>query len=340
MNKSGRHYCHVCGGRLVRETDDEGNDRDFCQPCSRFFYDNPLPVVSAIVTMDRWILFVRRGKRPYKGLWCLPTGFAESGESIGEAVLRELEEEAGIRGRIAGLVDVDSYRSRYYGDLLFLTFEVEQEGGVLQPGTDTTAVRFFPLDALPRIAFPSNRKAIEAFIRSKEDYWAIVDSFRESVGGGQEGVRKNLLSDRLVGVIEENAESIARNWLKEALTSRSTAGYHLFGRERLFRDVRITNIYEGTSQLQVVAAIGKLLNRSLDPLLAEWEAADYPADMAAEKATLVELTGLLGRAIDGLKLPGEEKIGAQVVREALAQPLRQIADNAGAITSCSSALCS
>jgi len=237
MNKSGRHYCHVCGGRLVRETDDEGNDRDFCRPCGRFFYDNPLPVVSAIVTMDRWILFVRRGKRPYKGLWCLPTGFAESGESIGEAVLRELEEEAGIRGRIAGLVDVDSYRSRYYGDLLFLTFEVEQEGGVLQPGTDTTAVRFYPLDALPRIAFPSNRKAIEAFIRSKEDYWAIVDSFRESVGGGQEGVRKNLLSDRLVGVIEENAESIARNWLKEALTSRSTAGYHLFGRERLFRDV-------------------------------------------------------------------------------------------------------
>jgi hypothetical protein len=82
-----------------------------------------------------------------------------------------------------------------------------------------------------------------------------------------------------------------------------------FNIERLFRDVRITNIYEGTSQLQVVAAIGKLLNRSLDPLLAEWEAADYPADMAAEKATLVELTGLLGRAIDGLKaVPERERV--------------------------------
>jgi 8-oxo-dGTP diphosphatase len=237
MNKPRRHFCHVCGGHIVSKADDEGNERDYCRPCSRFFYDNPLPVVSAIVTMDRWILFVRRGKSPYKGLWCLPTGFAESGESIGEAVLRELEEEAGIRGRIAGLVDVDSYRSRYYGDLLFLTFEVEQEGGVLRPGSDTTAVRYYPSDALPRIAFPSNRKAIEAFIRSKEDYWAIVDSFRQSVGDGQEGGRKNLLSDRLVGVIEENAESIARNWLKETLTSRSTAGYHLFGRERLFRDV-------------------------------------------------------------------------------------------------------
>jgi alkylation response protein AidB-like acyl-CoA dehydrogenase len=56
-----------------------------------------------------------------------------------------------------------------------------------------------------------------------------------------------------------------------------------FNIERLFRDVRITNIYEGTSQLQVVAAIGKLLNRSLDPLFAEWEAAEYPADMAARE---------------------------------------------------------
>jgi alkylation response protein AidB-like acyl-CoA dehydrogenase len=78
-----------------------------------------------------------------------------------------------------------------------------------------------------------------------------------------------------------------------------------FNIERLFRDVRITNIYEGTSQLQVVAAIGKLLNRSLDPLLAEWAAAEYPDDMAAEKATLVELTGVYQRAVDALKAQPE-----------------------------------
>jgi 3-(methylthio)propanoyl-CoA dehydrogenase len=78
-----------------------------------------------------------------------------------------------------------------------------------------------------------------------------------------------------------------------------------FNIERLFRDVRITNIYEGTSQLQVVAAIGKLLNRTLDPLLAEWAAAEYPADMAAEKAILVELTALYQKAVDALKAQGD-----------------------------------
>jgi hypothetical protein len=82
-----------------------------------------------------------------------------------------------------------------------------------------------------------------------------------------------------------------------------------FNIERLFRDVRITNIYEGTSQLQVVAAIGKLLNRSLDPLFAEWAEAEYPADMAAEKATLVELTGVYQRAVDALKAqPERDKV--------------------------------
>jgi alkylation response protein AidB-like acyl-CoA dehydrogenase len=74
-----------------------------------------------------------------------------------------------------------------------------------------------------------------------------------------------------------------------------------FNVERLFRDVRITNIYEGTSQLQVVAAIGKLLNKTLDPLMDEWAAAESPADMAAEKAALVELTELFRKATDAMK---------------------------------------
>jgi hypothetical protein len=82
-----------------------------------------------------------------------------------------------------------------------------------------------------------------------------------------------------------------------------------FNIERLFRDVRITNIYEGTSQLQVVAAIGKLLNHSLDPLLDEWAAIELPADVAAEQATMADLTRRLRAAIDALKAqPDRERV--------------------------------
>ena len=53
------------------------------------------------------MLLVKRKHDPFKGLWCLPMGFAESGESIESAALRELEEEAGIQGKILGLVNVE-----------------------------------------------------------------------------------------------------------------------------------------------------------------------------------------------------------------------------------------
>jgi hypothetical protein len=82
-----------------------------------------------------------------------------------------------------------------------------------------------------------------------------------------------------------------------------------FNIERLLRDVRVTNIYEGTSQLQVVAAIGKLLNRSLDPLLGEWQAAEYPADMAAERELLCDLTRQFDAAVGVLKdLPERDRV--------------------------------
>jgi hypothetical protein len=92
----------------------------------------------------------------------------------------------------------------------------------------------------------------------------------------------------------------------QAMQVHGGVGYtREFDIERLFRDVRVTNIYEGTSQLQVVAAIGKLLNHALDPLLDEWQAAEYPADMATEQARMVELTGLFREAVDGLKAEPE-----------------------------------
>jgi len=232
-----RRFCQACGLPLSRRVED-GLERDYCPRCRRFYYSNPLPVVSAICPQERSILLVKRGRAPYRGRWCLPTGFAETGESIEEAALRELEEETGITGRVLGLVDVCSYRSRFYGDLLFVTFEVEETGGVLKGGSDTVAARYFPVDGLPSLPFLANRRAVTRYRKDKAEYWAIVDSFRDSVSGGGEGRRRpNLLSDRLVEVIEENAASIARRWMEEALTHPSTAGYRLFNQERLFSEV-------------------------------------------------------------------------------------------------------
>ncbi len=99
-----RKYCSQCGEALSIKN--EGDTvRDYCSGCDVYYYDNPLPVASNIVMKNREILLVKRKNVPYKGLWCLPMGFAESGESIENAALRELAEETGIVGQIISLVD-------------------------------------------------------------------------------------------------------------------------------------------------------------------------------------------------------------------------------------------
>ena len=118
------------------------------------------------------------------------------------------------------------------------------------------------------------------------------------------------LAETLTPMVKYAATEMGNRVCYQAMQVHGGVGYmREFNIERLFRDVRVTNIYEGTSQLQVVAAIGKLLNRSLDPLLAEWQAAEYPADMATEKALLTELTGVFDQAVDALKaLPERDRV--------------------------------
>ena len=173
MMPSKRKYCPFCGKLLVTKPEGEVL-REYCPDCERFFYNNPLPVVSSIVEVDRKVLLVKRKLDPGKGEWCLPMGFAESGETIEAATLRELLEEAGLHGKIIAMVDVVSGYSKMYGDLLFITFEAEQIGGKIKAGDDALEVGFFPLDNLPKMAFASNTKAISEYIRSKQDYWAII----------------------------------------------------------------------------------------------------------------------------------------------------------------------
>jgi len=66
------------------------------------------------------------------------------------------------------------------------------------------------------------------------------------------------------------ATEMANSVCYDCIQIHGGTGYmHDFEAERLYRDVRITNIYEGTTQLQVVAAIGGIMKRSLDKRMEE-----------------------------------------------------------------------
>jgi ADP-ribose pyrophosphatase YjhB (NUDIX family) len=234
MKKKKQNYCPHCGEAISIRPEGE-IPRPYCSNCKTYFYENPLPVVSCIHCIDKSILLVKRGNKPYKGNWCLPTGFAETGESIEQAALRELQEESGIEGKIINLVDVDSVKSRHYGDLTFITYEVEKVGGTLFAGDDATEVRYFLIDKLPYLPFKSNEKAIRSFIRNKADYWAIVESF--NLAKEDEGIEQRkrfFLSDRLNEVIEKNADLLAEKWATDVMEKNSTLSYRNLSKEEVF----------------------------------------------------------------------------------------------------------
>lgn len=113
-------------------------------------------------------------------------------------------------------------------------------------------------------------------------------------------------ADRLAAVLTPLAKYYASEMgnrvCYQAIQIHGGTGYmREFNVERHYRDVRITSIYEGTSQLQIVAAIGGLLGHSLDSLLGEWTALDYGAELAALKGQVEEATASFNRCIDHLK---------------------------------------
>jgi hypothetical protein len=95
----------------------------------------------------------------------------------------------------------------------------------------------------------------------------------------------------------------------QAMQVHGGVGYmREFNVERHYRDIRVTNIYEGTSQLQVVAATGKLLGGALNDLLDEWTALEYGPELAPLKNQMSEATALFKQTTLRLKDNAREVI--------------------------------
>jgi 8-oxo-dGTP diphosphatase len=72
----------------------------------RLYPDHPVVGVGAIILRQGKLLLEKRANEPAKGQWTIPGGVVEVGESLQEAVLRETEEETGLKGEKPELLDV------------------------------------------------------------------------------------------------------------------------------------------------------------------------------------------------------------------------------------------
>jgi alkylation response protein AidB-like acyl-CoA dehydrogenase len=136
---------------------------------------------------------------------------------------------------------------------------------------------------------------------------AVADGTAEDVAAARKRLKAaSTLADTLTPIVKYYGTEMGNRVCFQAVQVHGGVGYmREFNVERLMRDIRVTNIYEGTSQLQVVAAIGKLLGHSLDPLLNVWTDMAADSDLAEEKASLEQATDLFRKAVDHLK--GQER---------------------------------
>ncbi|MEM2925906.1 MAG: NUDIX hydrolase [Candidatus Bathyarchaeia archaeon] len=72
----------------------------------RLYPKHPFVGVGAVVQYGDRVLLIRRANEPGKGLWSIPGGLVELGETVREAAKREVEEETGVLVEIGELIDV------------------------------------------------------------------------------------------------------------------------------------------------------------------------------------------------------------------------------------------
>ena len=134
-----------------------------CPHCGYGAYYNPKPVAAAIpVTADGAIILLRRAFDPGKDLWTFPGGFVDLGESVQQAVHREVREELDIAIELGPLVGV---YSRADERIVLIVYAARTDG---RPRTteEASEVETFERAALPwdELAFWSTRDALEDFI--------------------------------------------------------------------------------------------------------------------------------------------------------------------------------
>ena len=163
VNPLNFQFCPKCGSSLAHKfIEQEQTERLICEDCSFIFYINPVPAVAVILMRDRNVLLVKRKFEPRKGMWSLPAGFMEFGETTQQTAIRETKEETNLNIAVKELFGVfpgfDDPRVHvvlivYWGDII---------NGQLKPGDDASEVFFFPLEELPEnIAFSAHREILE-----------------------------------------------------------------------------------------------------------------------------------------------------------------------------------
>lgn len=159
------NFCSKCGKRVtygIPPGDD--HERHYCRHCGNVHYENPRMVVGTLPYERNRILMCRRAIEPCYGLWTLPAGYLENGETVTDGAIRETYEEA--RATVTRLEAYSLYSIRHISQI-YLIFRARLATDDFEPGPESLEVQLFDPHRIPwnEIAF----RAIKATLRCYVD---------------------------------------------------------------------------------------------------------------------------------------------------------------------------
>ncbi|XP_022158351.1 nudix hydrolase 23, chloroplastic isoform X1 [Momordica charantia] len=157
-------FCQWCGGQTKHGIPDgEEKLRAICTVCGKITYQNPKMVVGCLIHHDNKILLCKRKIEPSYGLWTLPAGYLEIGESAADGAIRETLEEANAEVEVISpfaQLDIPLIGQTY------IIFMGRLKKPHFCPGPESLECRLFSLDDLPfdSLAFSSMLVTLRLYV--------------------------------------------------------------------------------------------------------------------------------------------------------------------------------
>ena len=152
-------FCSSCGSPLKSIPNQEW---DFeCTKCGQKYYNNPTPVVAALVFLDEKLVVVSSKN---KELWGLPGGYVSIDESLEQAIVREVFEETNLHVKITGF-HVSYPMVKNERNLVFIVFTADVESGEPKAGDDVKDLKIMtPKDAYQQLTGKYAKKALNLWM--------------------------------------------------------------------------------------------------------------------------------------------------------------------------------
>ena len=161
-------HCSACGSLVsLKIPPGDNRERSVCDTCETVHYQNPKLVAGCIPVWGDQILLCRRAIEPRYGLWTLPAGFMENGETTAGAAARETLEEANAEVEVESLF---SLLDIPYINQVYLFFRARLLKREYSAGEESLEVELMSEEEIPwdNIAFPAVTKTLHWFFEDRK----------------------------------------------------------------------------------------------------------------------------------------------------------------------------